>query len=44
MYTISGDRNLPEPELAHLTGYEEWRPVRIGNGVSTRYQADVTGG
>jgi len=43
MYTITGDRNLPERELVHLPGYESSLPVRIGNGASTQYQADVVG-
>lgn len=43
MYTITGDRNLPERELEHLPGYEGSLPVRIGNGASTQYQADVVG-
>lgn len=43
MYTITGDRNLPERELEHLPGYENSLPVRIGNGASAQFQADVVG-
>lgn len=43
MYTVGGDRELPEKELEHLSGYDGSRPVRVGNGAVTQYQADVTG-
>jgi GH15 family glucan-1,4-alpha-glucosidase len=43
MYGLSGERDLPERELAHLPGYEGSRPVRIGNGAVGQYQADVLG-
>ncbi|GAB3519136.1 glycoside hydrolase family 15 protein [Arthrobacter monumenti] len=43
MYAIDGGRNLPEKELAHLSGYEESTPVRVGNGAVSQYQADVVG-
>jgi len=43
MYSITGDRNLPEQELSHLPGYENSVPVRIGNGAAGQYQADVVG-
>ncbi|MGO1978907.1 glycoside hydrolase family 15 protein [Brachybacterium tyrofermentans] len=43
MYSITGDRNLPEREVAHLAGYENSVPVRIGNGAADQYQADVVG-
>ncbi|EYT48846.1 glycoside hydrolase family 15 protein [Brachybacterium muris] len=43
MYSIVGDRNLPESELEHLPGYEGSLPVRIGNGAAAQYQADVVG-
>ncbi|WP_193106621.1 glycoside hydrolase family 15 protein [Brachybacterium sp. FME24] len=43
MYSITGDRNLPERELPHLTGYEDSLPVRVGNGAADQYQADVVG-
>lgn len=43
MYGLSGERELSERELAHLTGYEDSLPVRIGNGAVGQYQADVVG-
>src|SRR5699024_10738844 len=43
MYTIAGDRKMPEEELDHLPGYADSRPVRIGNGAAAQYQADVVG-
>lgn len=43
MYGIGGERELPESELDHLAGYENSRPVRIGNGAVDQYQADVVG-
>ncbi|OII13155.1 glucoamylase [Curtobacterium sp. MCBA15_009] len=43
MYGIAGERELPERELAHLPGYADSKPVRVGNGASTQYQGDVFG-
>src|SRR5699024_1954716 len=43
MYGLRGERHLPEFELDHLPGYENSRPVRIGNGAAEQYQADVVG-
>ncbi|MGW2652165.1 glycoside hydrolase family 15 protein [Streptomyces sp. NPDC001478] len=43
MYSIRGDRDLPESTLAHLPGYEGSRPVRIGNGAAGQPQLDVFG-
>ena len=43
MYGIAGERELPERELPHLAGYAGSRPVRIGNGAVTQFQADVVG-
>ncbi len=43
MYGLAGERDLPERELRHLAGYEESRPVRVGNGAADQYQADVVG-
>ncbi|MCQ9355593.1 glycoside hydrolase family 15 protein [Corynebacterium sp. 1222RC1] len=43
MYGLGGERELPEQELGHLMGYEGSRPVRIGNGAASQYQADVVG-
>ncbi len=43
MYGLGGERHLPETELTHLKGYENSRPIRIGNGAVEQYQADVVG-
>ena len=43
MYGLAGERRLDEQELDHLDGYEDSRPVRIGNGAADQYQADVVG-
>jgi len=43
MYGIGGERDLTEHELEHLNGYEEARPVRIGNGAFDQRQHDVYG-
>jgi GH15 family glucan-1,4-alpha-glucosidase len=43
MYGIGGERELPEQELSHLSGYEGARPVRIGNGAFDQSQHDVWG-
>jgi len=43
VYGIGGERDLFERELASLPGYGGAGPVRIGNGASEQYQADVVG-
>ncbi len=43
MYGIRGERELIETELAHLSGYENSKPVRIGNAAHTQRQNDVFG-
>ncbi|MGO1538104.1 MAG: glycoside hydrolase family 15 protein [Leucobacter sp.] len=43
MYGLAGERDLPERELPQFAGYADSRPVRIGNGAATQYQADVVG-
>lgn len=43
MYGLGGERHMPEYEMDHLSGYENSRPVRIGNAASEQYQADVVG-
>jgi len=43
MYGVDGTRRLPESELPWLRGYENSRPVRIGNGAASQFQLDVWG-
>lgn len=43
MYGLAGERTLPEFQLDHLKGYEDSRPVRIGNAASSQFQLDVYG-
>ena len=43
MYSITGARRLTELELGWLAGYENSRPVRIGNAASGQFQLDVYG-
>jgi GH15 family glucan-1,4-alpha-glucosidase len=43
MYGIGGERELIEDELHHLEGYEQSRPVRIGNDAFRHQQHDVWG-
>ena len=43
LYGLSGERSLPERELAWLPGYERSGPVRVGNGAASQFQLDVYG-
>jgi GH15 family glucan-1,4-alpha-glucosidase len=43
MYGLAGERELPESELSWLAGYEESRPVRVGNAAHSQFQLDVYG-
>ena len=43
MYGIAGERCLPELEVSWLPGYEESRPVRVGNAAIAQRQLDVYG-
>jgi GH15 family glucan-1,4-alpha-glucosidase len=43
MYAIDGGAELPERSLDHLSGYENARPVRVGNGAHGQDQHDVWG-
>jgi alpha,alpha-trehalase len=43
MYGIGGETELEEHTLEHLAGYENARPVRIGNGAYNQRQHDVWG-
>ena len=44
MYGVHGERRLDEREIPWLSGYENSRPVRIGNAASNQFQLDVFGG
>jgi GH15 family glucan-1,4-alpha-glucosidase len=43
LYGVRGERRIDEFELKWLKGYENSRPVRIGNAASTQFQLDVYG-
>ncbi|EDY15977.1 glycoside hydrolase 15-related [Chthoniobacter flavus Ellin428] len=43
MYSVSGERRIPETELPWLRGYEDSRPVRTGNSAHQEFQLDVYG-
>jgi GH15 family glucan-1,4-alpha-glucosidase len=43
MYGIDGQRRLTEFELEALPGYEDSKPVRVGNAASEQFQLDVYG-
>ncbi|HZC14006.1 MAG TPA: glycoside hydrolase family 15 protein, partial [Thermoleophilaceae bacterium] len=43
MYGIDGEAELTEVILDHLSGYEDARPVRVGNGAYCQEQHDVWG-
>jgi alpha,alpha-trehalase len=43
MYGIGGEHDLAERELAHLRGWRDSRPVRVGNGAWNQVQLDVYG-
>jgi GH15 family glucan-1,4-alpha-glucosidase len=43
MYSIRGERHLTELEIPWLPGYEDSKPVRVGNAAFKQYQLDVYG-
>jgi len=43
IYGVRGERRLDEYEIPWLSGYENSRPVRIGNSASSQFQLDVYG-
>jgi GH15 family glucan-1,4-alpha-glucosidase len=43
LYGVRGERRITEFEIPWLSGYENSRPVRIGNAASTQFQLDVYG-
>lgn len=43
VYGVHGELNLAERELSHLRGYDDSRPVRVGNAAHRQRQFDVYG-
>src|SRR5258705_1281620 len=43
IYGVRGERRLEEFEIPWLSGYENSKPVRIGNAASNQFQLDVYG-
>ncbi len=43
MYGIAGEQRLPEYELTRLSGYEQSKPVRVGNAAADQLQIDIYG-
>ena len=43
MYALDGTRRLPEITLDWLPGFENSRPVRVGNAAAGQFQLDVWG-
>ncbi|MEO8330067.1 MAG: glycoside hydrolase family 15 protein, partial [Candidatus Nanopelagicales bacterium] len=43
MFGVGGEHDLSERELAHLEGWRDSRPVRVGNGAWNQQQIDVYG-
>jgi GH15 family glucan-1,4-alpha-glucosidase len=43
LYAVDGKRRVPELDLTKLDGWRGSRPVRIGNGAATQFQADMYG-
>jgi len=43
MYGVAGEKRLAESELTWLSGYEDSKPVRIGNAAAHQLQLDVFG-
>ena len=43
MYGVHGERRLDEYEIPWLAGYENSKPVRVGNAASNQFQLDVYG-
>jgi GH15 family glucan-1,4-alpha-glucosidase len=43
VYGPAGERRLDERELAHLPGYDDTPPVRVGNRAYKQFQLDIYG-
>ena len=43
LYGLRGERQIPESQISWLRGYENSRPVRIGNQAASQFQLDIFG-
>lgn len=43
LYTVDGERFIPEFEINHLSGYRKSIPVRVGNNATNQFQLDIYG-
>ena len=43
LYSVDGERLVPEWEVPWLPGYEGSHPVRVGNAAASQFQLDVLG-
>lgn len=43
MYGLGGEQRIPEFSLSKLAGYEDSRPVRVGNAAASQLQIDIYG-
>jgi GH15 family glucan-1,4-alpha-glucosidase len=43
MYSVMGDKRLDEITLDHLSGFQNSKPVRIGNAAAQQLQLDIYG-
>lgn len=43
MYDVHGESSLPERLLSSFEGYQQSKPVRVGNAASSQFQLDVYG-
>jgi len=43
LYGVAGERRLAEWEVTWLPGYNDSKPVRIGNGAHGQFQLDIVG-
>ncbi len=43
LYGLRGERQIPESEIPWLRGYENSKPVRVGNQAAGQFQLDIFG-